>query len=250
MNNITFEQIHILGHLIKENEIYRQYHYPEMLNRYDSNFIEWMKMPTLTQFQDVEQSLKTFHQANNQQHIKFIFPANEKISEEITKYLTTESYTIGFLELYAIQPSVFTVAKNVAIDVELVTDSNIEHFLKLQYDEDLKYGEGFAKDKQHLLLRQFQDRSKQQIIAYYDGIPSGSAEIIEQAETVEIDNLFVIGELQRKGIGGQIQRFVMDKYEHKTVILLADGEDTAREMYQKQNYEYQGFRFEVLKVEN
>ncbi|MCR8657677.1 GNAT family N-acetyltransferase [Paenibacillus endoradicis] len=250
MNNITFEHIHILGHIINDNEMYRQYHYPEMLNRYDSNFIQWKKMPTLTQFKEIELAIHTFHKANNQQHMKFIFPANIKILDEITTYLSAESYQIGYLELYAIQPSTFTVAKIVTIDVQQVTDSNLEDFLKLQYDEDLKYGESFAKDKQQLLLRQFNDRSKQQVIAYFEGIPAGSAEIIVQAETVEIDNIFVVKALQRKGIGGQIQRFVMDNYEHKTVLLLADGEDTAREMYQKQNYVYQGYRFEVLKVEN
>jgi len=250
MNNITFEQIYILGHSINDNEIYQQYHYPEMLHRYDSNFIQWKKMPTLIQLKEIEQAFRTFHKANEQHHLKFIFPANEKISDEVTNYLKAENYEMGYLELYIIQPSAFTVAKKVTIDIQFVTDSNVEDFLKLQYDEDLKYGEGFAKDKQHLLLRQFQERSKQQIIACYDGIPAGSAELIVRADTVEIDNIFVIKELQRKGIGGQIQRFVMDNYEHKTVILLADGEDTAREMYQKQNYVYQGFRFEVLKVEN
>lgn len=161
-----------------------------------------------------------------------------------------ETYEIGFLELYTIQPSQFPKAKNPAVDVQFVTDFNLEAFLELQYNEDLKYGETFAIQKQDLLRRQFHDRSKQQIIAYYEGIPAGSTELVEQAEIAEIDNFFVIKSFQRKGIGSQIQQFVMETFRTKTVILVADGEDTAREMYQKQNYAYQGYQYEALKTEN
>lgn len=249
MNNITFEHTYLLGYIVCDSENYRQYHYPEMLCRYNSNFIEWKKMPALIEFREMEQSLRNFHQAYGQQHIKFIFPANEKIPDEILNYLQAESYDIGYLELYAIEPGQFKIAQHSSVDVQLVSDINMEAFLKLQYDEDLKYGETFAKEKRKLLLRQFDDGSKLQIIAYYEGNPAGVVEVIERDETAEIDNFFVAEPFQRKGVGGQIQRFVMDLFADKTVILLADGEDTAREMYQKQNYVYLGFRYEILKVE-
>jgi len=54
---------------------------------------------------------------------------------------------------------------------------------------------------------------------------------------------------QRMGIGSTIQHFVMEHFHTKTVILVADGEDTPREMYQNQNYRFEGFQFEALKVE-
>ncbi|MEO4052257.1 GNAT family N-acetyltransferase [Solibacillus sp. CAU 1738] len=249
MNSITFEHIHKLGHIITENEEFQQYHFPEMLSRYSSNFIEFKKMPTLAQFQEREHTLRDFHKQHGQQHIKFSFPVNEMISDDIKVYLTAANYDIGFLELYAISPSEFPTTKNSTIDVQLVTNDNIDAFLQLQYDADLKYGETFAKEKQAILHHQFLDGSKHQIIAYYAGIPVGSVEIIEQSETAEIDNLFVVEAFQRKGVGSQIQQFVMEKFQNKTVILVADGEDTAREMYQKQNYVYLGFQYEVLKVE-
>lgn len=40
----------------------------------------------------------------------------------------------------------------------------------------------------------------------------------------------------------------MESFPEKTVILVADGEDTPREMYKKQNYQYHGFRYETQKV--
>ena len=44
-----------------------------------------------------------------------------------------------------------------------------------------------------------------------------------------------------------MQRKIMDLFPNKTIILLADGEDTPREMYQRQNYQQQGFQYEALK---
>jgi hypothetical protein len=40
----------------------------------------------------------------------------------------------------------------------------------------------------------------------------------------------------------------MDHADGKTVLLVADAADTAREMYNRQNYTYISFRYELLKV--
>ena len=61
MKKITFTDIHTIGHVIAENELYKQVHYPEMLNRYDSNFIEFKKMPSLDEFIDTADYLRAFH---------------------------------------------------------------------------------------------------------------------------------------------------------------------------------------------
>ena len=248
MRNITFDNIEKVGHIIYENEMYQHVHYPEMLSRYDSNYIQFKKMPSLTAFKESEQMLHNFHQQHHQQHVKFIFPANEKISGAIHNYLLEESYDIGFLELYTIEPSQFVTSTHRQVDIQPVTEDNLEVFLKLQYLEDLRYGETFATEKQAFLKRRFQDAHKHQLIAYYEGNPVGSVELIEEDRTVEIDNLFVQEAFQRRGIGTQLQQYVMENFHHKMVILVADGEDTARDMYQKQNYVYQGFQYEVLKV--
>ncbi|WP_339260221.1 GNAT family N-acetyltransferase [Lysinibacillus sp. FSL K6-3209] len=249
MNDITFEHIEKIGHIIYEDEMYRHVHYPEMLTRYDSNFILFKTMPALTTFKKLEHLLRSYHQQHNQQHLKFIFPSNEKIPSDIHSYLTDENYDIGFLELYTIEPSHFPAKVNEHVEVRPVTDDNLEEFLTLQYKEDLRYGETFATEKQALLKHRFHDSKKHQLLAYYEGIPVGSTELIEEDTTVEIDNLFVLEAFQRKGIGTQLQQYVMQHFQQKTVILVADGEDTPRDMYQKQHYIYRGFQYEVLKVE-
>ncbi|SOC25675.1 acetyltransferase (GNAT) family protein [Ureibacillus xyleni] len=246
---VSFEQINIIGDIIYEDENLKHYHYSEMLSRYDSNFIEFKRMPTIEEFQLWETSLREFHRKNNQDHLKFKFPPNEHISDTLTHYLKNEQYHIGFLELYSIQPSQFTVPKNDLVEVQFVTENQLEQFLTLQYNQDVKLGANFAKEKQQMQLRRFNDDDTHFLIAYFEGIPAGYVELIEKENTVEIDNLLVLEELRHKGIGGHIQKAVMEKFPNKTVILVADGEDTPKDMYQKQGYQYQGFQFEVLKVE-
>ena len=65
---------------------------------------------------------------------------------------------------------------------------------------------------------------------------------------MEIDSLSVHPNYQRQGIGTKIQQFVMEHYPKKTIILVADGEDTPREMYTKQGYSYVGKQYNALKT--
>ncbi|GIO24032.1 GNAT family N-acetyltransferase [Oceanobacillus sp. J11TS1] len=124
----------------------------------------------------------------------------------------------------------------------------MEIYLELQYKNDLEFGSEFAKQKANLIKRQFEDRNIRQVLAFYKGTPAGYVELIISDGTVEIDNLTVEPSFRYKGIGSQLQKFAMDAFPNRTVILVADGEDTPREMYQKQNYKYCGFKYEAQKI--
>ncbi|MCG7342558.1 GNAT family N-acetyltransferase [Sporosarcina sp. ACRSL] len=249
MKQITFDNIYTLGNITDENALYRHFHYPEMLIRYDSNFIKFKTLPSLTEFKEVENYLKDFHMNNGQNHVKFSFPANSKPTEELFAYLHTKGYEISFLELYAIEPKHFPlVTNNPDIDIQVVTDNNLNALLDLQYKHDLEIGTEFAEKKTDLIKRQFNDPDILQILAVYKGSPAGYVDVIISNEIVEIDNFTVDEEFRKKGIGSRLQKFVMDSFPEKVVILVADGEDTPREMYKKQNYQYRGFTYEILKI--
>lgn len=249
MGTMSFEKIKRDGNLVNELELYKHYHTPEMLNRYDSNLIEFKRMPSLLEFQEAEQILHTYHTQYKQNHLKFTFPSNEQISDEVTEYLKSNSYSVSFLELYTIEPSQFCSKRNSAVTVRFVTEEDFEAALELNYKEDIKYGINFAKEKKEHLKRLFRLNDRHFVIAYDNKIPVGFSHLIEQPDIVEIDNFFVLESMQRKGIGGTIQQFVMDHFPEKTIILVAEGEDTAKDMYRKQNYEYLGFKYEALKVD-
>lgn len=249
MKQITFEDIFTLGNIVSENAHYKHFHYPEMLIRYDSNFIEFKNLPSLTEFKKVEEYLRDYHLKRGQKHVKFYLPANIKPEGELNAYLTDMGYEMGFLELYAIQPSDFpTVRSNPDIDIQMVTEENLEILINLKYKSDLEFGSEFARQKTDLIKRQFDDPAIRQVLAFYKGSPAGYVDVIISGETVEIDELTVDEMFRNKGIGSRLQKFVMDSFSKKTLILVADGEDTPKEMYKKQNYEYLGFKYEIQKV--
>ena len=250
MMHVTFKDTYTLGNIVNETNLFLHYHYPEMLMRYDSNFIEFKMLPSLAEFEEAEKYLKEFHLSKGQKHLKFYFPENINLSDELNAYLTDTSYEIGFLELYTIEPKCFpAVENNSEIDSQLVTDKTLAMLLDLQYKHSLAYGEAFAKQKIDLIKRQFVNPAIQQLLAFYKGEPVGYLDIIISSKTIEIDDLSVSQAFQRKGIGSHLQRYAMDLFPEKTVLLMADGEDTPREMYKKQQYKNVGFKYEVQKGE-
>ncbi|NWQ44311.1 GNAT family N-acetyltransferase [Bacillus sp. EB106-08-02-XG196] len=248
---ITFENIFIHSHVVAENNLYKHFHFPEMLSRYDSNYIEFKTFPTLVEFKNAESYLREYHHRNGQKHVKFKFPVDKKVPVELVNYLNQKNYDIGFLELYAIQPNRFPEVKvNPDIEVEIVTEKNLRDFLSLQYQQDIVFGSNFANQKVELNKCIFKDPTIMQLIALYKGTPAGGVDVIISENTVEIDNLGVDEAFQKKGIGSRIQKFVMDTFHDKTVILVADGQDTPKEMYKRQNYQYLGYQYYTQKVED
>ncbi|MFG6149309.1 GNAT family N-acetyltransferase [Halobacillus sp. B23F22_1] len=247
---ITFNNIHRIGHHIYENETYHHYHYPEMLARYDSNFLQFKKLPALEEFKEAYSYLHNFHLRKGQKHVKFYLPENEKPDNPLLNYLKDFKFEIGFQELYKIQPAEFPKADPPAdIKLELISENNLRTFLLLHYEQDLEFGIDFADQKIDLNRTLFNDPAIEMVLAYWKGEPAGSVTLIHAEHTVEIDHLVVEDKFQRRGIGTQLQAFAMNRNTGKTIILVADGEDTARDMYRKQNYQFIGFKYEIQKID-
>ncbi len=247
--NFSFRNIQVFAELEKETEDFKHYKLDEVKNRYDSNFIEFKVMPTMQQLQDAERDLKQFQRLRGQQFLKFVFPQDDEIPFEIRHYLSEQDYSIEIMEMYAIHPNVFTKEiLNTNVVVEFLTKHDLSSYLALHFDESFKWGESYEEDKQNMLTRNFKEQRKAQIIAKIDGQVVGSVDVIVEKDTAEIDNFYVLPQCQRQGIGTKIQQFAMEQYSDKTILLVADGEDTPREMYTKQGYSYIGKQYSAIKT--
>ena len=249
MEEITFENTHQSGEVVFENDLYIHIHHPEMLLSYDNNYIKFKSNPSVAEFTETEQYLRSFHLKYGQKHVKFNFPENEKLTPELINLLIAANYNIGLLELYTIQPNQFPAVKgNPEITIQPVSDINLDTYLEFQFEQDLKFGYGYAEQRQVQHERNFRNEKILQLIAYFQGFPAGSADVIITNGTAEIAEFIVRETFQKKGIGSRLQKYVMDQFFDKAVILVANGEDTARDMYRRQNYQYLGYKIEVMKV--
>ena len=92
-------------------------------------------------------------------------------------------------------------------------------------------------------------KTVKRLVAYVDNEPVGTVDVIITDETIEIDSFGVIEQFQRQGIGSTIQAYIGNLANERPVILVADGEDTAKDMYTKQGYMYQSFVYHIVKEE-
>lgn len=249
MSRLNFKNIYTAGAVVNESDLYIHYHNPKMLIKYDDNYLEFLKMPTLEQFKEAAAYLHDFHLQRNQYHVKFKFPENKKPVEELIHYFITCNYDYTYLELFAIQPNQFPrVQENSDLTIQLVSEVNFDHYLYTKYQQDSAFGKEFANAQRDAYQQEFQDPSKLQILSYFRGNISGSLNIIIGQNIAEIDGLYVLEAYRNKGIASAMQQFIMNTFPDKTIIVLADGEDTPREMYIKQKYRYLAFQYEVQKV--
>lgn len=249
MQHATFNDIYNSGQLVLENELFKHYHNSLMPLMYDSNYIAFNKLPSMTEFIKSSSYLKEFHLKKKQNHLRFTFPPNKNLSVALINYLQDEGYAIGHNMLYAIYPHHFLfVDELLGLDIEVVTTKNLDRYLSLQYFQDFSYGIEFAKQKGVDYQKRFQDQSIYQLLAVYQDRPVGSVDVIVTHKTAEIDNLFVDNTYQRRGIGSLLQKKVMEMFSDKLIILVADGNDSPKEMYKKQNYQFLEFKYEALKV--
>lgn len=236
---MNFDDTYIDTPLYQEDSIVKHYYDAEMPSRYNSNFMLFKQMPTLEEFQCYEQKQFDFHQAHHMKHRRFLFPENQELPAALFTYIEAQHYVVGSLELYAMLPIEFNGSSfNEEVAVQYVDSALLPAFLAFQYTVDLAYGEVFATEKQHLLKKQFNDPAIQFVVALLDGQIVGSLLLFLTADKVELDSFVILDSMQRRGIGSTMQHFVMKHHTEQTILLVADGEDTPREMYAKQGYHY------------
>ena len=229
---IDFWSVNRYGDIIKETPLFTHFIDNEVPSRYDSNGMLITENATEAQLLELAAL-----QLQVQTHVKFVFVPGVSVP-------LLPGFTLGELEVYELVAPLFT--KNEAINVQFVTEINIEDFLQIKYDDALAFGETYAKERIAWLRRMLLAKQITAAIAYLEQQAVGALELIVRQNTVEIDQFFVQPDYQRQGIGSTMQAFIEEKFPFHTVFLVADADDTPREMYQKQGYEHRTTFYELL----
>ncbi|KAA1039625.1 GNAT family N-acetyltransferase [Macrococcus equipercicus] len=234
-----------------ENARLTHYHTPSQLIKYYANYYEYKVMPTVEQFKEDIAAQQNFHLERGQQHLLFLFPENMELSDQLLALSRDYGFTLNKMELYKADTSQLTASCNPRVQIVEVLERGkaFNDFLVVCRESEIEYGEEFVELKRTTHTRDLMDPSVIQLIAYMDGEPAGKLEAILNKQTVELDDFYVRKVFQGRGIGSQLQHFVWERAGQRSVILIADGDDTARDMYQKQGYRKISERYELLKTE-
>ncbi|MBF7030690.1 GNAT family N-acetyltransferase [Staphylococcus kloosii] len=214
---------------------------------YVSNYWIYKQMPSIKQWVNDIETQSTMHKAQGSNHLSFTFPENETPDDQLLKEIKDKDFELSYLELYAISPEELNFNTTIDIDVQFVTQDNIEDYLSIHQVFAKPFGDDYLQQSTEIIRDQFVDDNKDRIIAYKGMIPVGIMDLIKSEDTIEIDGFGVLPDYQRQGIGEVMQSFVATVANNRTIILVADGEDTAKDMYLKQGYVYISYSYNVLK---
>lgn len=241
---VSFDNIDHFSKVIDENEFYKHYYNEQAKYKSDSNFMQLKFQPILEEFQIIEGIHIAFSERTGLDYLKFYWPDNKPFTAEIITYFEDLNYQLEMLELYQIAPENFTSSQsNESVNIQVVTDENLDLFKKINYDQDLKISSSFAKQKETFYDQIFTRSAITFYIAFIDGEAAGGLTLIESEKHFEIDSLFTVEQFQKSGLATEMQKVVMKlaQEKQKDVILLADGEDTPSAMYKKQGYNFISF---------
>ncbi|MCG3399400.1 GNAT family N-acetyltransferase [Staphylococcus massiliensis] len=248
MDGIHMSHINInsLEHI--HNDRYTIHRNREFPASFDTNKWIYHVMPDFKQLQADIRDQREMHISYGAHHVCMMFPENIAPSQALQAKLHQLGFEVGVLELYAIEASELSLFEKLPqVSVAIVDRENLDAYLEIFDTFSAPYGQSFMEEARQNLIDGFDTQPETCLLAYYEGNPVGIMNVIISDEVVEIDGFGVIEAYRNRGIGRTMQQFVGELAQERPIILVADGEDTAKDMYIQQGYVYQGFQYQIVK---
>lgn len=253
MQQLSMTDIYREGEIFEDTDDYVIYLMPSFPLKYYCNTWIYKRTPTIAQWLSDMARQQQLHDAQQSHHLSFYFPENELLDEQWMTLFKNKGFQLGVMELYAIESETLQqLPVNNNVEIKVVDQTTLEDYLQIHYHFAQPFGEAFAEESCQSVRQQFADDHITRLVAYLNDLPVASVDFIENESTIEIDSFGVLDDYQRQGIGSTIQAFIGEyatKHGNKTIILVADGEDTAKDMYLKQGYVFLSFAYHVLKTD-
>lgn len=244
---ISMNDIFQQGTVYQDDKSKTIYLTPEEPLVYDTNKWNYKRMPTIDSWKLDMAYQQVMHKQQGSSHLAFTFPENESLNQQWLDEIKALEFDLGIMELYAIEPQHIKLSIKNEIDVTIVNDDTLEDYIAIYRKFAEPYGIAYANESIEMIRSQFPQENKMRILAYQAGVPVGILDLIIGISTIEIDGFGVLDEYQRQGIGSVMQSFVAQIAKDKTIILIADGEDSAKDMYIKQGYIFISYCYQILK---
>lgn len=242
--------IYCEGDLYSNDDSVTIYMTPATPLTYENNKWVYHQMPDVSQFKEDMRRQQVLHADNGVlAHLKFEFPENVKPNADMMQLLRAEGFQVGNLELYMIEATDLRQLTGPSLEIEPVTLENMADYMHVYEPLSIQFGADYIKESAQALLTHLKKASRalQPYIAYENAQPVGIMNMIETERTVELDGFAVAEEARGRGVGSRMQAFVGEMARERPVILVADAEDTAKDMYMKQGYTFVSFQYSALK---
>lgn len=248
MSRITFEDIYVDGTKCSEDQrkvIYLTSNHPL---QFSSNTWFYKVMPSMNQWLEDIKVQQRLHTQQGSNHLSFYFPENEPLTQQWIDFIQERGFELGLMELYVVEgEDLSKLPQNQQVEIQHVSEQNIEDYLKIYQYFAQPFGESYAIASAQHIRAYFENDIPQRLIAYINQQPVGIVDLIVSMKSIEIDGFGVLETYRHQGIGSKIQAYIGKLAKKKPVILVADGEDTAKDMYLKQGYTFLGYRYQILK---
>ena len=244
---ISMADIFQEGKIFADDQIKTIYLTPEAPLVYDANKWVYKEMPAIKDWKQHMEMQQSLHRQQYSDHLAFTFPENTPLSQAWLDEIKTCGFELGCMELYAIESQNIRRSHNDQVEVKFVTDQNLEDYIAIYRQFSEPFGLEYTEESIRVIRNQFQSESKSRIIAYEQHTPVGILDLIITDKTVEIDGFGVLEDCKRREIVQTTQSFVADVTDDKVIILIADGEYSAKHMYIKQGYIFISYCYQILK---
>ena len=116
-------------------------------------------------------------------------------------------------------------------------------------EEHVDYGFAYQRASRKRLVLEYHAPALSQYVAYLNAIPAGKCEVSLHDEILRPESFSVVAGFQRKGIGtALLNKIVADGKTRgcKEMFVIADSNDTAKEMYRKVGFQPVGVEYHLL----
>lgn len=123
--------------------------------------------------------------------------------------------------------------------VKELTDNNSEEVEEFLYNDGLEYGEGYAKSNAKRLVELRNYKNMKAFVIYEDKKVIGYVHTFIYHDFAKIEDFFILDEYQRKGYGSTLFINAVNYLKNNGVndiCLVADNEDTPKQMYEKMGF--------------
>lgn len=172
---------------------------------YDQNFMLLKKVPLVTEFLRIENTLKKYCVNNF-----LLFKLNLDLipGDKLLNYVQSKNYSVNKLLLYSVTKTKFKNFDIKKIDITISFSSKDNHikFLDLKWTQDLDYGKEFALQNRAFILKMLESNSLDYFLAERDNQIIGLISTIEHDNSIEIYDLYVLPSFREQNIATALQK--------------------------------------------